>query len=113
MTDQRQQRRTDVEAIGDLMRRFRLRWRGHVEGMSHANRDVLLYGLFIHIATTLAFFAMHSREIVALTPPGNHVDMLYPLKITPLPGYWDAAHDRPRTRNTRPRLVMNNVLIFY
>ena len=29
------------------------------------------------------------------------LDTLYPLKMTPLPGYWDADHDRPRTRNTR------------
>ena len=27
---------------------------------------------------------------------------LYPLKITPLLGYWDTDHDRTRTRNTRP-----------
>ena len=26
----------------------------------------------------------------------------YHLKMTPLSGYWDADHDRPRTRNTRP-----------
>ena len=30
-------------------------------------------GLFIRIATPLAFFAMYSWEIVALTTSGNHV----------------------------------------
>ena len=31
-------------------------------------------------------------------------DTLHPLKMTmtPLPSYWVADHDRPRTRNTRP-----------
>ena len=29
------------------------------------------------------------------------LDTYYPFKMTPLPGYWDADHDRPRTRNTR------------
>ena len=33
----------------------------------------LLYGLFIRIATPLAFFAVHSWEIVALTTSGNRV----------------------------------------
>ena len=27
---------------------------------------------------------------------------LYRLKMTPLPGYWDADHDRQRTMNTKP-----------
>ena len=30
------------------------------------------------------------------------LDTLYPLNMTPLPGYWDADRDRPRTRHTRP-----------
>ena len=33
----------------------------------------MLYGLFIRIATPLAFFAMHSWEIVALTTSDNRV----------------------------------------
>ena len=31
--------------------------------------------------------------------PATVLDTLYPLKMTPLPGYWDGDHDRPRLRN--------------
>ena len=70
--------------------------------VSHSIEAFLLYGIFTRIATPLAVFVMHSWEIVALTTSGNRVCTLYRLKMTPLPGYWDADHDRPRTRNTRP-----------
>ena len=60
-------------------------------------------------SNAIVFFAMHSWEIVMLTTSGNRVT-LYRLKMTPLPGYWDADHDRPRARNIY--LVMYNVLIF-
>ena len=33
----------------------------------------MLYGLFIRIATSLAFFKMQSWKVVALTTSGNHV----------------------------------------
>ena len=42
-----------------------------------------------------------SWEIVALFP-ATVLDTLHPLKMTLLPGYWGANHDRPRTRNARP-----------
>ena len=41
--------------------------------MKLVNWGVLLYGLFIRIGTPLAFFAVHSWEIVALTTSGNRV----------------------------------------
>ena len=62
-----------------------------ISGSIIFNEAFLLYGLFIRIATPLSFFAMHSREIVALTTSGKRVS-LYPLKMTPSPGYWDADH---------------------
>ena len=34
--------------------------------------------------------------------PVRMLDTLYRLKMKPLPGYWDADHDRSITRNTRP-----------
>ena len=45
-------------------------------------------------------FAMHFWEIIALTTSGNRVRPIVSLKMTPLPGYWDADHGRPRTMNT-------------
>ena len=64
---------------------------------------VLLYGLFIRIAMPSAGVfrnAFQSRGRL----PATVLDTLYPLnlKMTSLSGYWDADHDRPRTRNTRP-----------
>ena len=40
------------------------------------------------------------------------LDTLYPLKMTPLPGYSDADHNRPRPRNTRPSNAQYRLLIF-
>ena len=69
------------------------------------NWGVSLYGLYIRTATPLAFFAMHSVKLSYWRLPATVFDALYPLKMKPLPGYWDADHDRPRTRNTRPSNV--------
>ena len=64
------------------------------------NRDIYIFywNSIEKFCFTVYSFAMHSLEIVALKTSGN---TLHPLKKMPLPGYWDADHDRPRTRNTR------------
>ena len=61
------------------------------------NLGVLLYNLFIRI------FAMHSWEIVALGTSGNRVRHIVSSQDDAVVGlvYWDADHDRARTRNTR------------
>ena len=55
--------------------------------------------IYLHSATT-GVFRNAFREIIALTTSGNRVRHMH-LKMTPLPGYWDADRDRPRTRNNR------------
>ena len=65
------------------------------------NWDILLYGLFIPKTTSLAFFAKHSVKLSCWRFLVT-VFTLYPLKVRLLPGYWDADHDWPRTRSTRP-----------
>ena len=55
---------------------------------------------------------MHSWELSNWRLPATVLDTLYPLKMTPLPGYWDADHDRPRTRNARhSNAQCNNIFI--
>ena len=63
---------------------------------------VLVYGLFIRVAAFSGVFRNAFREIVTLTTSGNRVRHIVSVNMTPLPGYWDADRDRPRTRNTRP-----------
>ena len=69
--------------------------------LANSNWCILLYIVFIRIATPLAFFAMHSWEIVALKTSGNHVRHIVSSQDDAVAGYWDADHDRPITRNTR------------
>ena len=58
---------------------------------------------FIHShSDSTGVFRNAFSENVALTTFGNRLDTLYHVKMKQLPGYWDADHDRPRTRNTRP-----------
>ena len=65
--------------------------------LSHFSRK------FIHLhSDATGVFRNAFHEVVALSTSGYRLDTLYLIKMTPLPGYWDADHDRPRTRNTRP-----------
>ena len=40
-------------------------------------------------------------NFVGLVTSGNRVNTLYLFTMTPLPGYWDADRDQPRTRYAR------------
>ena len=60
---------------------------------------------FINSHSYTTFSQCIHEKLSRLRIPATVLDTLYPLKMTPLPGYCDADHDRPRTRNTRPALI--------
>ena len=77
---------------------------GAIHSSRLGNSGVFLYRIFIRIATAhdWHFLQCIPEKLSLWRLPATVLDILYPLKMTLLPGYWDADHDRPRTRNTRP-----------